>query len=137
MDNNQMRAEFVSIRRKYFKERPRLCGRCGNNKSVQLHHKIAMADGGSNDYSNLIPLCSLCHTEWHHALEGNLSFDEFLELPSVIEMAVFMRQNPVITLEDGEVLPLKMILQQAREFFRPFREIEYYDSLEKRKRKSS
>ena len=34
---------------------------CGNN--MEVHHIRAKADGGSDDYSNAIPLCFDCHAE--------------------------------------------------------------------------
>lgn len=68
METEQLRKEFANkVRRRYFKDHPKLCGRCVDNKGIRLHHKTPLIDGGSNEFSNLIPLCGLCHNEWHHA----------------------------------------------------------------------
>lgn len=44
------------------------CGRpvCQNVITLELHHVIYVADGGSDDTGNLLPLCGYCH-DMHHA----------------------------------------------------------------------
>jgi 5-methylcytosine-specific restriction protein A len=132
MDATQMRKEFAGkVKRQYFKENAKMCGRCGDYRGIHLHHKVALCDGGTNEYDNLIPLCSLCHHDWHRALEGNISFDEFLQLPNVYEMATIMKQDPVILLDGGETVRLKEIIKLVRQTFRPYQKIEYQDKIKK------
>jgi hypothetical protein len=39
---------------------------CHNVIALQIHHMVYVSDGGSNDPSNLLPLCGYCH-DMHHA----------------------------------------------------------------------
>lgn len=39
------------------------CWRCGAARSLQKCHVVARQFGGSDDYSNIIPMCSECHDE--------------------------------------------------------------------------
>jgi 5-methylcytosine-specific restriction endonuclease McrA len=32
---------------------------------LQIHHIVRRIDGGSNDPSNLVPICALCHSKLH------------------------------------------------------------------------
>jgi hypothetical protein len=40
-----------------------LCWRCGCKRKLQKCHIVAKQFGGTDDVSNLIPLCALCHDE--------------------------------------------------------------------------
>jgi 5-methylcytosine-specific restriction protein A len=43
-----------------------MCGRDGRLTPAKLaHHKVKLSDGGSNDWSNLVALCSECHSRLH------------------------------------------------------------------------
>jgi hypothetical protein len=37
------------------------CTRCGTAKRIELHHRRPVIHGGTNDPSNLVPLCRKCH----------------------------------------------------------------------------
>jgi hypothetical protein len=41
------------------------CVACGATDDLQHHHLVTRAEGGSNDPSNLITLCSGCHFKLH------------------------------------------------------------------------
>ena len=41
--------------------RDRTCTQCGNTERLQVHHRVALADGGGNELSNLELLCGRCH----------------------------------------------------------------------------
>lgn len=41
------------------------CRQCGSNKSLEVHHIVALHSGGSNELSNLITLCHDCHRAQH------------------------------------------------------------------------
>lgn len=43
----------------------RVCERCGEGKSVEVHHIIPLKLGGSNELSNLRTLCTDCHASEH------------------------------------------------------------------------
>lgn len=84
---NDLRKEFNSkIRNAYLRDNNIICcEKCKKDKSItslNVHHIIALADGGTNDYGNLIALCTRCHDEWH-SIEGidEVTFDEWLNIP--------------------------------------------------------
>ena len=41
--------------------RDRACVRCGSTTRLEVHHRIALARGGTNDLNNLELLCARCH----------------------------------------------------------------------------
>jgi 5-methylcytosine-specific restriction endonuclease McrA len=41
--------------------RDRACVRCGSTLGLQVHHRVALVDGGSNQLDNLELLCGDCH----------------------------------------------------------------------------
>jgi hypothetical protein len=98
--NNPVRREFDNVvRPTYFRENKKICARCGLFHNIHLHHKVPLADGGTNELDNLIPLCDLCHMEWHK-IEGFISFDDYLEMPNIIELVALFNKNPIVKLED-------------------------------------
>ncbi len=58
----QISAEFKKARREMI-ERKTKCCECENLAS-ELHHIIAVEDGGTDDIENLMPLCEECHKEY-------------------------------------------------------------------------
>lgn len=62
------------------------CAKCGYRYrgGIQVHHIIPVVAGGSNEPDNLIPLCDRCHAEWHHCIEGHMSFDEWRAYPPAL-----------------------------------------------------
>lgn len=71
MKNN--RSEFNYIRKKYFDTHEEKCTKCGSTIGIELHHKISLTKGGSNEETNLIPLCSKCHTALHNLDRSELT----------------------------------------------------------------
>lgn len=57
------------------------CAVCGRNDYLEFHHIISLADGGSNDYDNVILLCGWCHAAVHgkkynpNKIDKNTSID--------------------------------------------------------------
>jgi 5-methylcytosine-specific restriction endonuclease McrA len=43
--------------------RDRACVRCGSTRRLQVHHRVAVVDGGSNELDNLELLCGDCHAQ--------------------------------------------------------------------------
>lgn len=71
---NSLRKEFNdNVRNKYLEDKNICyCEKCNKHKSqtsLNVHHIIPVADGGTNDFLNLIGLCTRCHEEWH-SIEG-------------------------------------------------------------------
>ena len=48
------------------------CTVCGATRSLEVHHIVPRADGGSNDPSNLVTLCADCHGTAHDRPEPDL-----------------------------------------------------------------
>lgn len=42
------------------------CTRCGARTNLRVHHRIRVADGGTDDLTNLTLLCHDCHEREHH-----------------------------------------------------------------------
>jgi len=59
---------WKSLRDEYLKHNP-LCRKCeelGVMTAAELaHHIVALADGGTDSYDNLMPLCAACHSKIH------------------------------------------------------------------------
>lgn len=87
--------------------------RCGRfSEGIHLHHKTPLGDGGTNDFSNLVPLCVVCHVEWHN-IEHFISFDELMELPNGLEIAALFSKNPNIIVGDQQI-SLKELIRTTR-----------------------
>jgi len=43
------------------RERDQACVRCSSTRRLQVHHRVPLRDGGSNELSNLELLCARCH----------------------------------------------------------------------------
>jgi 5-methylcytosine-specific restriction endonuclease McrA len=57
------RANNTTLRKLYLKNYCEKCGVRGLDEcQYELHHLIARADGGTDDPSNLVTLCSNCHS---------------------------------------------------------------------------
>lgn len=48
------------------------CSICGKIAMCEMHHKIPLSLGGSNEKSNIIPLCYDCHVELHTSDRGQM-----------------------------------------------------------------
>ncbi len=61
-------SQWRKIRSRYVKKHP-LCEKCfamGKYVHVdEVHHIIPLAEGGTNDESNLMSLCKSCHSKIH------------------------------------------------------------------------
>ena len=41
------------------------CAICGQNDYLEFHHLIPVSEGGTDDYDNIILLCTCCHAAVH------------------------------------------------------------------------
>lgn len=48
---------------------------CGVNEASDVHHIQYQCNGGTNQESNLVTLCKICHDEEHN---GNLSISGYV-----------------------------------------------------------
>lgn len=61
MEREITRKEFNKIQKRFIKSNP-VCSRCGG-QAHEAHHVQPIIYGGTNEESNLAPLCSACHKE--------------------------------------------------------------------------
>ncbi len=61
--NKALRTWLVSIR-------GHKCQSCAYDKFLVVHHMIECCNGGTNEESNLLLLCSNCHAEIHQNIDG-------------------------------------------------------------------
>ena len=62
--------EWRKIRARVLAERPMCATHCGR-AATEVDHVIPLKRGGTNDRSNLVPLCKRCHSR-KTALENGL-----------------------------------------------------------------
>lgn len=55
-------AVIAATRRRYGNQ----CARCPATKGLKVHHRVRVADGGTDDPENLELLCHSCHEREHH-----------------------------------------------------------------------
>lgn len=69
--NKRYGRAWKRIRNKYITEHP-MCEECFKNNiykpADEVHHKLPISDGGTNERSNLVSLCHSCHMKAHGAL---------------------------------------------------------------------
>lgn len=63
--------DWKRIRESYVKIHP-FCERCFENGVLtpvdEVHHKLPVSRGGTNEWSNLMSLCRSCHNKIHHEM---------------------------------------------------------------------
>lgn len=78
--------EFQEIRDVILERDGFKCVECGSEYMIQVHHTIALSEGGDNNPNNLTTLCYNCHMQKH---EGDPVYDlmkcklEHLQNPQV------------------------------------------------------
>ncbi len=70
---------YVGLKVTLARLRGGVCERCQNRNfaTLQVHHKIERAQGGTDDLDNLELLCPNCHTEHHY---GFCLFEDYIEV---------------------------------------------------------
>ena len=70
-DANDIRGHrrWRKLRQRMLAETP-MCEQCGWRPSCEIHHRTRVADGGGNEASNLVALCSQCHAEAHDGVSA-------------------------------------------------------------------
>lgn len=67
------------------------CQKCGRMTNLNIHHILAVQDGGKDDDDNLITLCFPCHREWGLAeMVLDVPFDAWLPLPPYDVLLLFV-----------------------------------------------
>lgn len=52
------------------------CVNCGSEVDVEYHHVIPKILGGSDNYTNLVPLCYQCHSKLHFGENKKINHSE-------------------------------------------------------------
>lgn len=63
----------VDIRKKLIEEKGTICCNCQNDakNEITFHHIIPVAIGGTDNFTNIVPLCTECHKKLHNILGKN------------------------------------------------------------------
>lgn len=61
--NNEEQAHYWNEKARMFEIYGGVCGVCGASDHLTAHHIVAWSEGGSDDRSNLYPLCETDHRE--------------------------------------------------------------------------
>ena len=75
------KARSNSVRVAALRKGSRQCLRCDGKTGIQVHHIVALADGGKDVVENTVLLCVTCHRDWHQRFEGRYDFDKFAVTP--------------------------------------------------------
>lgn len=64
----RMRKEYTSpkLQGEIKKELGDTCVNCGSTRYIEYHHIVPIVYGGTNNLSNIVPLCADCHAKAHH-----------------------------------------------------------------------
>lgn len=67
MGYKELRKEFVkpSFRENLKKELSNKCVNCGSEEFIEYHHIVPLKNGGTNNLTNIVPLCTMCHYKAH------------------------------------------------------------------------
>ena len=57
--------DWENIRQLVLRRDKHRCRQCGSSQNLDVHHLVALKDGGSNDLPNLVTLCRECHSKIH------------------------------------------------------------------------
>lgn len=58
-------SRWAMLRQKAFEKYGSNCSSCTSTSNLQVHHKIPLSVGGTNDLDNLMILCESCHEKLH------------------------------------------------------------------------
>lgn len=67
-ENKRLRLESnrQSFKQTVVEEKGYRCVNCGSDENVELHHIVPIFLGGTNNISNIVPLCHACHAAAHN-----------------------------------------------------------------------
>lgn len=67
MTYERLRLEFTrqSFREEMKEKLGCVCVNCGSNENIEYHHIVPLKNGGTNNLSNIVPMCRTCHFKSH------------------------------------------------------------------------
>lgn len=63
--------ENPNFRNRLKEQQGNICVNCGSENSIQYHHIVPLSLGGTNNITNIVPLCYKCHRLAHGARNLN------------------------------------------------------------------
>ncbi len=85
--------EFLAIRTDVLKRDNYTCVNCGQTGTeLHIHHIVSRAEGGTNDLTNLVTLCSRCHSV-QDAKEHELIQEDEIEEDTAFGMPIDMLEE--------------------------------------------
>ena len=57
--------EYLSLKDDVLKKYRNKCANCGSKENLEIHHIVPLSLGGTNNITNLVPLCYSCHKAAH------------------------------------------------------------------------
>ena len=58
--------EYLALKQRVYDRAGRLCERCGTGRRrLTPHHRKLLSQGGRDEITNMLSLCSICHDEVH------------------------------------------------------------------------
>lgn len=62
---NQFKYQYKKVRPLVLERDNYTCQKCGAKDYLEVNHIVPVSEGGSNDMTNLVTLCDICHAEEH------------------------------------------------------------------------
>lgn len=75
-DPKRLRLEYnrESFRKTLKEKLPNSCVNCGSTKDISYHHIVPLSLGGTNNITNIVPLCDRCHKLAHGSVNIRETF---------------------------------------------------------------
>lgn len=58
--------EYLKLKESVLKKYRNKCANCGSKEDLEIHHIVPLSLGGTNNATNLVPLCYSCHKAAHN-----------------------------------------------------------------------
>jgi len=87
------RKEFLHNRKIYNLEFKQQCGNCKTVDNLQIHHIVPLALGGTNNTTNMVVVCEMCHGKIH----GNTNNKELqrIGIAKAVKLNRFKGRKPI------------------------------------------
>jgi len=98
----ELRADFTKIRNKMVSERPKCLIPYCKRKTYCVHHITPICDGGTNEKTNLAPLCKFHHHMIHHqgiTIDGNYRYFNPKDREGLWKMLNYYQENHILPMQ--------------------------------------
>ena len=69
---SESRKEYNRLRNSIVKEKEHICVNCNSTEDIEYHHIVPLNVGGTNNFSNIVPVCR----RFHDALHSGIHFKD-------------------------------------------------------------